>query len=93
MDKTKNKSNLNTELEEVDEQQELPPDPKVKLFGRQPGPIIKVRFDYTPEPTQLLQDLTEFIFKHAKMMEFDTAPPDYWKTIVSAVLSTQSYEH
>ncbi len=27
------------------------------------------------------------------MMEFSTERPDYWKTIVSAVLSSQSSEH
>ena len=26
-------------------------------------------------------------------MDFSTEPPDYWKTIVAAVLSSSSYEH
>ena len=37
--------------------------------------------------------MTEFIFKHAKMMEFSDERTDFWKTIYSAVLSTTSYEH
>lgn len=31
----------------VDERQELPPDPKVKYFGRLPGTVIPVRLTYT----------------------------------------------
>jgi hypothetical protein len=46
-----------------------------------------------PEPTQLLEEITEFIFQHAKMMVFSEEKQDFWKTIVSAVLSTSSYEH
>jgi hypothetical protein len=38
----------------VDEKSELDSDPKIKYFGRLPGPIIPVRLTYTPEPTELL---------------------------------------
>lgn len=47
-----------------------------------------------PKDSQkLLSDLTEYIFKHAKMMEFGEEKIDYWKTIYSAVLSSTSHEH
>jgi hypothetical protein len=52
-----------------------------------------VKHEYTTEPTNILNDLTEFIFKHAKLMDFSEEQPNYWKTIVSAILSTSSYEH
>ena len=77
----------------VNEKDEFGPDPKIRKFGRHPAKPIYVKLGYTPEPTEILHDLTEFIYKHAKMMEFSTEPPDYWKTIVAAVLSKQSYEH
>ena len=80
-------------LQPVDEGTELPPDPKTKIFGRAPGPLIPVRFDCFSEPEDLLADLTEFIFKHAKLMEFGDNRPDFWKVILSAVLSETSYEH
>ncbi len=38
----------------VDEAQELPPDPKLKKFGRAPAPPVYARFEYLKEPTQLL---------------------------------------
>lgn len=80
-------------LQPVDEGNELPPDPKTKIFGRAPGPLIPVKFDFYSEPEDLLADLTEFIFKHAKLMEFGDNRPDFWKVILSAVLSETSYEH
>ena len=40
----------------------------------------------------MLKELTEFIFKHAKTMQFGPKP-DLWKVILSAVLSETSYEH
>jgi len=39
----------------VDEGQELPSDPKIRYFGRLPGPLIPVKMTYTSEPTELLQ--------------------------------------
>ena len=71
----------------------MPPDPKVRVYGRDPYPKVYVRKDYTNEPTDILNDLTEFIFKHAKLMDFSEEVPDYWKTILSALFSSQSYEH
>ena len=59
-----------TDLYEVDERFEISGDPKIKIFGRAPGRLIPVRFEYNPEPTELLEDLTEFIFKHAKLMDY-----------------------
>ena len=52
-----------------------------------------MRKDYTSQPTDILNDLTEFIFKHAKLMDFSEEVPDYWKTILAALFSSQSYEH
>ena len=40
------KAKTETRLFSVDEKIELPTDPKVKIFGRQPGTLIPVRFDY-----------------------------------------------
>lgn len=42
----------------------------------------------------MLKELTEFIFKHSKMMDFSTEPPDLRVSICNAVLnkSTQEYK-
>lgn len=86
-------SSASNRLEVVDEAQELPPDPNVKIFGRPPCRQIPVRFSYESEPENLLKQLTEFIYKHAKTINFSEEPPDYWLAIFKAVLATQSYEH
>lgn len=80
-------------LDSVDEQLELPPDPKIRVYGRAPARQIRVRQEYTTDPTSILNDLAEFVFKNAKLMDFNDEKPDYWKTILSAILSSQSYEH
>ena len=79
------------QLEMVDEAIELPPDPKVKEFGRKKK--VKVRLDYITEPTELLGDLTEFIYKNAPLIDYDEGPGNLWLTLLSAVLSSQSSEH
>lgn len=66
----------------------MPPDPKVRMYGRPPCRPIPVRHEYTTDPANILNDLTEFVFKNAKLMEFSEDKQDYWKTILSAVLST-----
>lgn len=76
----------------VDEAIELPPDPKIKAFGRR-NKVIKVRLEYITEPTELLQDLTEFIYKNAPLIDYDDEPANLWLTLLSAVLSSQSSEH
>jgi hypothetical protein len=68
-------------------------DVNVKIFGRPPCPLISVKFEYLKEPNDLLSQLTEFIYKHAKTIDFSNEPPDYWLAIFKAVLASQSYEH
>ena len=46
--------------------------PNCKFFGRPPlAPMIKVEIGYESDPNTLLQELTEYIYKYAKTMEFD----------------------
>ena len=59
----------------------------VKIFGRPPCPLISVKFEYLKEPNDLLSQLTEFIYKHAKTIDFSNEPPDYWLAIFKAVLA------
>lgn len=83
-----------TPLEMVDEDKELPPDPKARYFGRPPlAPFVKVRLDYEPEPTKLLRDLTGFIYQNEKFIEYTEGPKDLWESISKAVISTTTYEH
>jgi hypothetical protein len=44
----------NSQLPIVDEASELPPDPKLKKFGRAPARPVYARFEYLKEPNQLL---------------------------------------
>ena len=72
----------------------MPPDPKIKLYGRPPlAPYIKVRMEYQPESNLLLSDLTAFFYENAKAMEFNEERPDFWESIFKAVLASQSCEH
>jgi hypothetical protein len=68
-------------------------DPQIKVFGRYPGKPVSVRMAHTKDSSDLLRDLTEFVYKNAKLMEFSAEKPNLWNTILTAVLSTSSYEH
>jgi len=48
----------------VDELPELPPDPKIRYFGRYPETAVAVRLTYIDEPKEILRDLAEFIYKY-----------------------------
>ena len=67
-------------------------DPKVKIFGSNPKQLVKVRLDYEREPENLLAQLTEFLFKNAGSIDFNSGPPDYWLTMFKGVVVQQSKE-
>jgi len=48
--------------------------------------------DYTPDPANLLNDLTEFIYKQAAPPDFEEGDRDYWESIFKAVICKSSYE-
>lgn len=52
------------DLPMVDEFPELPPDPKIKFFGRYPETAVAVRLAYIEDPKDVLKDLAEFIYKY-----------------------------
>ena len=76
----------------IEEAQELPFDPKVKVFGKDPKKLVRVRMDYEPEPENLLGQLTEFLFKNAGSIDFNSGPPDFWLTMFKGVVVSQSKE-
>jgi len=70
----------------IEEAQELSNDPKVKVFGKDPKKLVKVRMDYEPEPENLLAQLTAFIFHNAISIDFNSGSPDFWLTIFKGVI-------
>jgi hypothetical protein len=75
-------------LEVVDENEELPSDPKVKKFGNKHSRPISVRFEYTSDKDRVLDDLTEFLYKNAKLMKFsENTQNDCWKCILKAIIN------
>lgn len=78
-------SRLSTQrVEMIEEMKEE--DPKVKFFGSNPKRLVKVRMDYEREPEDLLASLTEFLFKNAGSIDFNSGPPDCWLTMFKGVV-------
>ena len=59
------KRKMQPNLAMVDEGPELPPDPKVRWYGRYPETAVAVRLDYIEDPKDMLEELAEFIYKYA----------------------------
>ena len=76
----------------VDERPELPPDPKVRIYGRYPEFAVAVRLDYIEDPKDMLKELAEFIYKYAGNPNYDEEKKDLWEGIFNAVICTSSYE-
>lgn len=76
----------------VDELPELPPDPKIRYFGRYPETAVAVRLTYIDEPKEILRDLAEFIYKYTGQPSYDEEIKDLWTSIFNAVICGSSYE-
>ena len=72
------KPKLIPRLAPVDERPELPPDSKVKMYGRYPEFAVAVRLDYIEDPKDMLKELAEFIFKYAGNPNYDEEKKDLW---------------
>jgi len=59
------------DLAMVDELPELPPDPKIRFFGRYPETAVAVRLSYIEDPKDVLKDLAEFIYKYTGQPKYD----------------------
>ena len=64
----------------------------VKVFGEKYNPVT-VKLRYEPNPGVILNSLTEFVYKQAKLIDFRTEKPQLWVSIFNAILSSESQEH
>lgn len=79
-------------LAPVDERPELPADPKVRFFGRNPETAVAVKLDYIEDPKEALKTLADYIFRFAGNPNYDTTKKDLWTSIYDGVICSGSRE-
>jgi len=79
-------------LAPVDERPELPPDPKIKFFGRNLESAVAVRLEYIKDPKEVLKELADFIYKYAGNPNYEEHKKDFWTSIFNGVICSSSYE-